>query len=115
MRFSIPSSPRVCCALLLVGGAALVGCGHSTHAADKNLPPPIAAAASQLEEVFKSADPLVKKDVDRALLAIRASDFSKASSILDELRAEPHLNYPQDKAVRNALEVLAPPAPPASG
>lgn len=66
-----------------------------------------AEVVTQLQATFKSADPLVKRQVDSAVADIQRHDFTAAIKTLEKMRAEPlELNFGQDTVVRNVLEFL---------
>lgn len=88
-------------ALLLV----LTGCSKSTgdNVPVANTPK---AAASQLDQVFTSANVEVKNDAKVASEALRTADYEKAIESLQALKARQNLTFEQGMAVYNSTVAL---------
>ena len=79
-------------AVLMVATVAFVGCGKKSS-----------VDTAPLENSFASADPATKSSADKAVSAIKSSDYSGAVAELQKLAAQAKLTPEQKQAVKDVL------------
>ena len=70
---------------------AFVGCGKK------------GVNTSNLQSSFKSAEPAMQSDVDKAVTAIKAGNYSEGLTDLQRLAAKAKLTAEQEQAIKDAI------------
>lgn len=83
----------------------IAGCSQSSKG-DLPIASTPKAAASQLDQVFTSANAEVKNDAKVASEALRTADYDKAIDSLQALKARQNLTFEQGMAVYNSTVSL---------
>ena len=107
MRVPCSCQKKVAFALAAAGMILLNGCGQSREAVE-GVPRNPKQAASQLQRVFETASPEVKRDATVASEALRQGDYPKAIVTLQVLRSGQgqKLTFEQGLAIHNSAVAM---------